>query len=57
MARKKPGPKPTGKARHPVSVRLSPDEYDLLRLAARRQQVPLTEFIRTAAVRSAKRRI
>ena len=54
--RKKPGPKPSGKARHPLSVRLSPEEYALLERAAKRARTPISEFIRLAALRSAKRR-
>ena len=56
MTRKKPGPKPSGKARQALSVRLSPDELALLREVSKREGVPLTTFIRIAAVRSAKRR-
>ena len=54
--RKKPGPKPSGKERHPLSVRLSAEEYALLERAAKRAKTPISEFIRIAAVRSAKRR-
>lgn len=53
--RKKPGPKPSGKARRPVSIRLSADEFSIIEAAAAHEGAAVTEFIREAALRSARR--
>jgi uncharacterized protein (DUF1778 family) len=53
-ARESGGARLVAAGRRPVSLGLLPAEYDAIKAAAEAKEMPMTEFVTTAAVRAAQ---